>query len=452
MRRGFELLFAPRAFLITLLLLPCFGATAAEQRVGEHLFLVRDKPGTSTHFQMIVGAGCNDEIGGECRGVAHYLEHLMLVGRNPEHKEIALRFFSDGSSNGWTSQRATVYVHSMPTRENGPRADLEKLFGFYAARLKDFAVSDADAERERHVVRQEHDWRVASRPFVRLARRLDRLLVPDHPSGQWVIGTTKDIDGLTLDQARAFHNAWYVINNVDFVIMADIEPAALKEIADRALAGLERRALPPRASAKQPTIFDGRIDILEQDATIQRPGVYFKKLVRVEEDDVYAIGAVRMLITNFLASRLPGSLYEALVDKGKVAVGSPSITLARVAPKSLTLTIGAAASPDVSPETLLAAIADYVNHLASSSLSADVLGRLKTRYSEGQSAADGDPRLVYSRLVGWLANRNRYEQLAGFPQRVDAVSPEQLAPVLKALAGPGRTVTGTLTPTKGSRP
>jgi zinc protease len=238
-----------------------------------------------------------------------------------------------------------------------------------------------------------------------------------------VIGTAKDIDGLTLDQARAFHRAWYVINNVDFVIMADIEPAALKEIADRALAGLERRALPPRASAKQPTIFDGRIDILEQDATIQRPGVYFKKLVRVEEDDVYAIGAVRMLVTNFLASRLPGSLYEALVDKGKVAVGSPSITLARVAPKSLTLTIGAAASPDVSPETLLAAIADYVNHLASSSLSADVLARLKTRYLEGQSAADRDPRLVYSRLVGWLANRNRYEQLAGFPQRVDAASP-----------------------------
>ena len=318
MRRGFELLFAPRALLITLLLLPCFGATAAEQRVGEHLFLVRDKPGTSTHFQMIVGAGCNDEIGGECRGVAHYLEHLMLVGRNPEHKEIALRFFSDGSSNGWTSQRATAYVHSMPTRENGPRADLEKLFEFYAARLKDFAVSDADAERERNVVRQEHDWRVASRPFVRLARRLDRLLVPDHPSGQWVIGTAKDIDGLTLDQARAFHRAWYVINNVDFVVMADIEPAALKEIADRALASLERRALPPRAFAKQPTIFDGRIDILDQDATIQRPGVYFKKLVRVEEDDVYAIGAVRMLVTNFLASRLPGSLYERWSTKARL--------------------------------------------------------------------------------------------------------------------------------------
>ena len=146
MKRRVELPFALPALLLTLLLLPVFAAFAAEQRLGEHLFLVRDKPEASTHFQMIVGAGCSDEAGGECRGLAHYLEHLMLVGRNAEHKEIALRFFPDGSSNGWTSQRATVYVHSMPAREDGPRADLERLFAFYAARLKDFSISEADAD------------------------------------------------------------------------------------------------------------------------------------------------------------------------------------------------------------------------------------------------------------------------------------------------------------------
>ncbi len=158
MARRYQPLFAFTALLLTLWSLPSLlvvslslgsrAATAAEQRLGEHLFLVRDKPGTPTQFQMIVGAGCIDEAGGECRGLAHYLEHLLLVGRNPDHKEIALRFFPDASSNGWTSQRATVYVHSMPAREQGPRADLEKLFAFYAARLKDFSISDADAERE----------------------------------------------------------------------------------------------------------------------------------------------------------------------------------------------------------------------------------------------------------------------------------------------------------------
>jgi zinc protease len=452
MTRGFELSFALRVLLLTFLLLPPFAAFAAEERLGEHLFLVRDRPGTPTQFRMIVGAGCTDEAGGECRGLAHYLEHLLLVGRNPEHKEIALRFFPDASSNGWTSQRATVYVHTMPAREGGPRADLEQLFAFYAARLKDFSISDADAERERNVVRQEHDWRVGSKPFARLSRRLDRLLVPDHPSGQWVIGTTEDIDGFTVDKARAFHRAWYAINNVDFVIMADIDPASLKDIAVRALAGLDPRALPPRAFAKPPAIVEGRSDIIEEDPTIQRPGAFFKKLVRIEEEDSYAAGAVRSLVTSFLTSRLPGSLYDAIVDQGKLAAGMPSVNLVRVAPRTFALTIGADAAPDVAPATLLAAIAAYVEQLAPSGISAESLTRLKTRAIEGRAAADKDRRQVYNRLVNWLAGRNRYERLADVPQRLAAVSAEQVAIVLKGLSGPGRVVTGTLIPATDRRP
>src|SRR5262245_21810101 len=110
-------------------------AFAAEERVSERVFLVRDKPGTPTQFQMIVLAGCSDEADGQCKGLAHYLEHLVLVGRNPEHKDIAVRFFPDAGSNGWTNMRATVYLHSVPARDGGPKADLERLFTFYAARL-----------------------------------------------------------------------------------------------------------------------------------------------------------------------------------------------------------------------------------------------------------------------------------------------------------------------------
>src|SRR5437879_1105187 len=130
----------------------------------------------------------------------------------------------------------------MPARETGPRDDLEKLFGFYAARLKEFSISDADALRERNVVRQEHDWRVASKPFARFAQKLDRLLLPDHPSGQWTIGTKEDIEAFTLDDARAFHRIWYAPNNVYVVVRGDIDAATLKEMADRALAGTQARS------------------------------------------------------------------------------------------------------------------------------------------------------------------------------------------------------------------
>ena len=94
------------ALLLSALLTPT--AFGAEERVGDRLFLVRDKPGTPTQFQMIVYAGCLDEAGGNCRGLAHYLEHLVLVGRNPEHKDAAVRFFADGYANGTTSPRARM--------------------------------------------------------------------------------------------------------------------------------------------------------------------------------------------------------------------------------------------------------------------------------------------------------------------------------------------------------
>jgi zinc protease len=149
-------------------------------------------------------------------------------------------------------------------------------------------------------------------------------------------------------------------------------------------------------------------------------------------------------VTSFLTSRLPGSLYEVVVDQGRLAAGTLSVSLSRVGPKSFELTIGADAAPDVAPETLLVAIGTYVEHLAAAGLPPETLARLKTRFAESRAAADNDPQQVYNRLVTWLANRGRYEQLAMWPQRVAAVTPEQVMLVLKALSGPGRVVTGIL--------
>ena len=137
--------------------------SAAENRVTDRLFLVRDRPGTPTQFQMIVGAGCVDEEGGNCRGLAHYLEHLVLVGRNPEHKERRAAVLSRRQLQR-LDQPACHRLRAFDPAREGAARRLEKLFGFYAARLKDFSISEADAERERNVVRQEHDWRVGSRP------------------------------------------------------------------------------------------------------------------------------------------------------------------------------------------------------------------------------------------------------------------------------------------------
>ena len=166
----------------------------------------------------------------------------------------------------------------------------------------------------------------------------------------------------------------------------------------------------------------------------------------MEEPDRVAHRAARVITVDFLHSRLPGSLYDVIVEKGKLASTAPSVTIARVAPRSFVLTIGADIAPGVPPERLLAAISDYVDTLSAAGIPAETVERLKKRFLDARANADRHPQQVYNRLVTWLANHNRYEDLAAWPQRVAAVSPDEVAGIVRGLSGSGRVVTGMLVP------
>src|SRR5439155_7613215 len=137
---------------------------------------------------------------------------------------------------------------------------------------------------------------------------------------------------------------------------------------------------------------------------------------------------------------------DVIVDRAKLAAGQPLVALTRVAPKTYALTVGADVAPDAEPGKLLAGIESYLDALAKNGISDQTIARLQTRVAEARANADKDPALVYSRLVGWLAQGNRYDDLAKWPQRIAAVSPGEVATVLQALSGPGRVVTGILSP------
>ena len=131
--------------LIAVLPFSAMPALAQEKLISERVFLVPDAKSTSIQFQMIVLAGSADETNMDQLGIAHYLEHLVLVGRNPGESDTAQRFFADGNSNGWTNQRMTGYVHSFPASSADAPQRLDRLFRFYSERLTDFAIAPEEA-------------------------------------------------------------------------------------------------------------------------------------------------------------------------------------------------------------------------------------------------------------------------------------------------------------------
>lgn len=418
----------------------------AAERIGEHVYLVRDKPGSVTRFQMVVNAGCYDEEGGQCRGLAHYLEHILLVGRNVEHKDMAVRMFGDGTANGWTHMRGTVYLHGTPARPEGPRADLERLFAFYAARLQDFSISETDAARERNVVLQEHDWRVQSNPYRLAWRDLQRKALPDHPSGQWTLGTRSDIQAFTIEALRAYHRNWYHINNVHFVVSGDVDPTLLKEVSDKALAGLKPAVLPERNFSKRPELSGlERQDFAMQGPQFRQSGAQVIKIVRMNEPDRTRHRAMRAILQNFLSSELPGSPKAVLGADGKIEGEGLGIWLDRAAPETFVLAIGANTKAETSAAETRDAVVSYVAGMGREDMLTDaVVERIKQRLLRSLSDADKNPAREFNRLVNWLANRNSYEELLQWPETIRNIRPEEVRALAGGFAGPGRLVTQTI--------
>ncbi len=416
----------------------------AEVRISDRVVLVRDPTARSVQFTMVVRAGCADEPGMRCRGLAHYLEHLILVGRNADHGETAFRFFPEGSSNGWTSHRATGYVHRFPKRATLD-ADLEKLFAFYANRLKGFEVSPEDAARERNVVLQEYNVRIGNNPFALFQRRLERMLLPDHPLGQSVGGTPETIAELTVDDAKAFHRTWYTRNNVHFVVSGDIDELALKAVVERTLSGLPEAPVPEREWRKPFAVEPLDATIRETSDAVRRRSVSTSRIVRMEDDDP-ALRPARALLVSFLRSQLPGSPHDFLVERENVTDGVGFADVARLIPGVYRVTLAAEPHDESDPDRVAVALRAYWRELAERGIDERNLERLKRRFEEAQRLADREGDRIYGRVVDWLGMGNEYDTLAVWPRRIAAVTVADVNRLIRGLAVPGREVTGILLP------
>jgi zinc protease len=421
-------------------------ARPAEIRIADRVILIRDERMQQTHFTLVVHAGCLDEEP-TCRGIAHYLEHLLLSGRNPDHTETAFRFFADGYANGWTTQKATAFVHRIaprPAGTGGPMADLERLFAFYANRLRSFEVSAADAVRERNVVLQEYQLRIGNSPFGRFGVQYETTLLPSHPHGRPVIGSPETIQALTVEEAQHFHARWYVPNNATVVVAGNLDPEAVRTLAARTLGTVEPRSLPPRSGRDVPEIERGRLSLVINNAQVKRRIVRYAKLVQVPEE-VEDLLSARLLLANFLSSQLAGSPNDVLVEQLGLTDGIAA-GVTRHLPGLYRVWLSAEPVPETSPDQLAEAMRRYLDGLTGRGFDPATLERLKRRFAADVATASLSGERIMDRVVNWIANDDPYDDMAGFPLRVAATTPGDMARLLTALAGPGRELTGFLLP------
>jgi zinc protease len=383
--------------------------------------------------------GSADETPGKS-GLAHFLEHLMFKGtsKHPagEFSQTVLRV--GGNENAFTSTDYTGYFQRVP------REQLPGMMEFEADRMTGLILKDENVLPERDVVLEEYNMRVANNPEARLTEQIMAALYLNHPYGRPVIGWHHEIEKLDREDALAFYRRFYAPNNAILVIAGDVDARDIRPMVERAFGGVPAQpAIPAQRIRPQEPVPVAPRTVTLSDSRVEQPGI--RRYYLVPSATTAAAGESPAL--DVLAQLMGGGsnsyLYRALVIDRPLAV-SASAGYQGTSLDPTQFTISASPKPGVEFAQVEQAIDEVIADIAENPVHAEDLERVKTQLIAGAIYAQDNQAVLARWYGGALTTGLSIEDIRSWPDRIRAVTAEQVRAAAQKWLDKKRSVTGYL--------
>ena len=383
--------------------------------------------------------GSADEGPGET-GIAHFLEHLMFKGtkdRAPgEFSNIIAR--NGGQENAFTSTDYTAYFQTIAVDR------LELVMEMEADRMTNLLITKKEVEPERLVVLEERRARVGNRPSAVLSEHTNSALFLSHPYRNPVIGWEHDIMALDIERILAFYKKWYAPNNAILVVSGDITLAEVKPLAEKHYGKIPsgpaitrtRAKEPPHKAARRVVLHDKRVRQPAWRKTFLAPSLQWGKSA-----DVYPLE----VLSNILGGGASSRLYRRLVVNAKIAVSSgayysgdhrgPGRFVLYASPRGDT-------SLDGLENSIAAEIADIIKNGVTREEIREAKERMAAEAIYARDSLTGGARILGAALASGLT----VEDVESWPERIAAITQDDIQSAAKALFNNKNSVTGILLP------
>ena len=383
--------------------------------------------------------GSADETPGKS-GLAHFLEHLMFKGtsKHPagEFSETVLRV--GGNENAFTSTDYTGYFQRVP------REQLPRMMEFEADRMTGLILKDENVLPERDVVLEEFNMRVANNPEARLTEQMMAALYLNHPYGRPVIGWRQEIEKLDREDALAFYKRFYAPNNATLVIAGDVDAKEVRSMAERTFGEVAPQPAIPvkRIRPQEPTPAAPRTVTLS-DPRVEQPGV--RRYYLVPSATTAAAGESPAL--DVLAQLMGGGsnsyLYRALVVDRPLAV-SASAGYQGTSLDATQFMISVSPKPGVEFAQIEQVIDAVISDVGKNAVRAEDLERVKTQLIAEAIYAQDNQATLARWYGGALTTGLSIEDIRSWPDRIRAVTAEQVREAAQKWLDKKRSVTGYL--------
>jgi zinc protease len=383
--------------------------------------------------------GSADETPGKS-GLAHFLEHLMFKGtaKHPagEFSQTVLRV--GGNENAFTSYDYTGFFQRVP------RDQLPKMMEFEADRMTGLILKDENVLPERDVVLEEYNMRVGNNPDARLNDQIMAALYLNHPYGRPVIGWHHEIEKLTREEALAFYRRFYAPNNAILVIAGDVEPAEIRPMAEQTFGKVAAQPwIPARRIRPQEPEPTAPRTVTLSDPQVEQPIVKRYYLVPSATTAAPGESAALDVLAQLMGGGSNSYLYRALVVDRPLADGA-SAAYQGTSLDETQFSIAASPKPGVEFAQVEQVIDEVIAKVAQTPASSEDLERVKTQLIAEAIYAQDNQATMARWYGGALTTGLGIEDIRSWPDRIRAVTAEQVRQAAREWLNKKRSVTGYL--------
>ena len=383
--------------------------------------------------------GSADETPGKS-GLAHFLEHLMFKGtsKHPtgEFSQTVLRV--GGNENAFTSTDYTGYYQRVP------REELGKMMEFEADRMTGLILKDENVLPERDVVLEEFNMRVANNPEARLTEQIMAALYLNHPYGRPVIGWHQEIENLDREDALAFYRRFYAPNNAILVIAGDVDATEVRPMIERTFGAVPAQpAIPARRQRPQEPEPAAPRTVTLSDARVEQPSLRRYYLVPSATTAAAGEGPALDVLAQLMGGGNNSYLYRRLVIDRPLAV-SASAAYQGTSLDATQFSVSASPRSGVEFAQIEQAIDEVISDIGQNAVRAEDLERVKTQLIAEAIYAQDNQATLARWYGGALTTGLSIEDIRSWPDRIRAVTAEQVREAAQKWLDKKRSVTGYL--------
>ena len=391
---------------------------------GLRLLVKEDHRAPVVVSQVWYKVGSSYERGG-ITGISHMLEHMMFKGTKqfPSGQLTEIVSRNGGEQNAFTSEDYTGYYQVFE------KSKLRVSFELEADRMQNLIFNQEEFAKEHQVVMEERRLRTDDDPQSLTYERFMAVAHTASPYHHPVIGWMSDINQLTLADLKSWYDTWYAPNNATLVVVGDVDPDEVFQLAKRYFGPLAAKTVAPPKQSPEIAPMGKREIVVKAPAKLpwiimgyNVPSAKTAKNTR----EVYALDVLEGILDGGRSARFE----KELVRKQQV-VSSISTSYAPFDRLDTVLTVSAVPTANHSTEDVKKAVLKQIEEIQQHLVTPSELARVKAQVL-AQKIYKKDSIKGQAEEIGSLETVGLSWQVGeDYVKNIQAVTPAQIQQVAK---------------------